>query len=111
MKITIEFDNKVLVYCLNDAHSRYWATEYEVFADDTGKITGYVIEHNGIRDKSQHVTHALDVSTGLQRLAKYSPKRFCELMRGDYNGVTGDILLQLSAGLMYQDGPKYGEKI
>lgn len=109
MKITLEIDNKVLVGCLRNADSRYWAKgdSLNVVGSHGGTyISGSVTELES--DTGYSKKHSLDVEKGLQRLAKYAPETFGRVISGESDGPDADVFLQLCAGLMYQDGPKYG---
>lgn len=106
MKLTIEIDNKVLADCLNNAHSRYWAKADSLVVKVGASVSGWVTEIES--DNGNPKRHALDVETGLQRLLKYNAELFARVISGESDGPDADVLLQLCAGLMYQDGPKYG---
>ncbi len=107
MKLTIEIDNQVLVDCLNSAHSRYWAmTDTLDVQIHNDTVIGRVRESES--DSGYSKLHNLDVNLGLQRLAKYAPEMFGRVISGDSDGPDADVFLQLCAGLMYNDGPKYG---
>ncbi len=112
MQITLEIKNETILQCLSGAHSRYWAKtdSLKVFIPAvTNMVRGSVVEnYDGI-----NVKHTLDVEQGLRLLSAYSPRRFAELLTGDFDGETGDVFLQLCAGVTYVNsegvtGPKYG---
>jgi hypothetical protein len=106
MKITIEIPDQHIYDCLNAANRSYspWAKVMRLNKNMTGKILESKLESGEDSDKS----HNIDVKAGLKRLAKYSPLRFANLMRGETDAVDADVFLQLCAGLMHNDGPKYG---
>ena len=69
---------------------------------------GYVIESKYISGETENKSHKLDVKLGLQRLLKYNTDRFLNIVRGETDAIDADVFLQLCAGVMHNDGPKYG---
>jgi hypothetical protein len=99
VKITIEVPDKHIDGALAEPHSKYWASEARW---DPKKREGHVVEVDSDRDSDdvKQITHTLNVhalKSGLALLAAQSPRAFAMLLSGDYDGLTGDLLLQLMA--------------
>lgn len=90
MKITIEVPSKVVIDCMNNAGSRYWARDLT-----WNGTKGHVTEHGGEGLNHRHSISLRRIKKGLALLAAKNPSRFAELTRQDYDAETGDILLQL----------------
>lgn len=88
MKLTIEVPDEHINGALAAPHSRYWADSAQW---DPTKRSGKNGQHAPIELNS----HAL--KTALCLMATVCPRHFSRLMAGEYDGVTGDILLQLMA--------------
>lgn len=91
MKITIEVPDEHVHGALAGPHSRYWAGEMDW---NTERCTGYVIECPDDGSNKRHRLSATRLGAGLVAMAKHNPSQFAALLSGDYDGITGDVLLQ-----------------
>lgn len=89
MNITIEIEDKAVISCLLNAHSRYWAREL----DWNGK-KGSVIETQDGPERTI-LFNRKDIVRGVRLMAQKCPRVFAALSGDNYDGETGDVLLQL----------------
>ena len=104
MNIQIDIKNSTIYNNLVNADCRYWCVEWDI---DQATLKGYVIEWI---DDETTIRHELDVAEGIQRLAGYSGRLFGRLIdeRDGLDAGMANDFLQLCAGVMYKDEPKYG---
>ncbi len=83
MKVTVEIPNKLTDYMLRDAprHIAYWANECTL----TGQAA---------RVCDGEKWYRFSLKRGLTVMAEKSPKRFGEMLAGNYDGSTCDLLVQ-----------------
>lgn len=99
MQITIDIPDTHINGALENPHSKYWAVEarWDPQTHEGHVVEGYVTARDG---SVKHVTHTLNATrlkTALGLMATKSPRAFAMLLSGDYDGPTGDLLLQFMA--------------
>lgn len=88
MKLTIEVPDRHINGALAAPHSRYWCSQVKI---DGG--IGWAVDSGDEKPKKIRLT-LTRVRIGLLAMQKHNPSQFAALCSGDYDGVTGDVLLQ-----------------
>jgi hypothetical protein len=91
MKIKIDIPDKHINGALAEPRSRYWASEAKW---DPEEREGYAIERES---GERHQLGSSKLQAALIHLAERRPTDLAALLSGNYDGETGDILLQLMA--------------
>lgn len=94
MQITINVPDEHINGALAEPHSRYWAREA---GWDPETSAGFVYEPQDNGADARHVLNAAKLEKALWGMAEKYPRQFARLISGDYDGSTGDVLLQLMA--------------
>lgn len=95
MQITIKVPDEHIHGALAAPHSRYWALSGSW---NTVTCKGCVVEaHEGgdrRADSKAYDVNRLRLAEALRLMAEQYPTQFARLLSGEYDGVTGDTLLQ-----------------
>lgn len=98
MRITIEVPDEHIDGALAEPSSLYWALEasWRRYNDSP---EGWVLERGGAADGAaeRHLLGAARLKKALGLMYHVRPVQFAKLASGQYDGETGDLLLQLMA--------------
>jgi hypothetical protein len=96
MRVRIELDEATVRACLQGARVAYWA---DVRPAENDPATYLISEREGLEDDApaKWCTWPIpdaELRTGLEAMAKGSPKAFSAFLSGRADADTGDVLLQ-----------------